>query len=35
MLCDKNWISISIPKGASKQYNKDKFSAPKSKKMSS
>ena len=35
MLCDKNWISISIAKGSSEQYNKDKFSAPKSKKMSS
>jgi hypothetical protein len=28
MLKDKNWISISIPKGASKEYNQDKFSNP-------
>jgi len=29
MLSDKNWNSLSIPKGESKEYNKDKFSKPK------
>lgn len=29
MICDHEWISLSIPKGSSKQYNLDKFSAPK------
>ena len=31
MLCDKNWSSISIAKGSSDEYNKEKFSKPKSK----
>lgn len=31
VLCDKNWVSLSIPKGGSKEYNNDKFSQPKSK----
>lgn len=30
MLNDKNWNSLSIPKGGSKEYNQDKFSKPKS-----
>ena len=29
MLNDKNWNSLSIPKGGSKEYNQDKFSVPK------
>ena len=29
MLSDKNWDSLSIPKGGSKEYNQDKFSKPK------
>ena len=29
MLSDKNWNSLSIPKGGSKEYNRDKFSKPK------
>lgn len=29
MLNDKNWNSLSIPKGGSKEYNRDKFSKPK------
>jgi hypothetical protein len=29
MLSDKNWNSLSIPKGGSKEYNRDKFSNPK------
>jgi hypothetical protein len=29
MLSDKNWKSLSIPKGGSKEYNQDKFSKPK------
>jgi len=29
MLSDKNWNSLSIPKGGSKEYNLDKFSKPK------
>ena len=32
MLCDKNWSSISIPRGSSDEYNKEKFSNAKSKK---
>ena len=28
MLSDKNWNSLSIPKGGSKEYNRDKFSKP-------
>ena len=28
MLNDKNWSSLSIPKGGSKKYNEDKFSKP-------
>ena len=31
MLSDKNWNSLSIPKGGSKEYNQDKFSKPKTK----
>lgn len=30
MLNDKNWNSLSIAKGGSKEYNQDKFSKPKS-----
>jgi len=30
MLIDKNWQSLSIPRGASSVYNQDKFSNPKS-----
>ncbi|MDP3557660.1 MAG: DUF1572 family protein [Bacteroidota bacterium] len=30
MLANNNWISLSIPKNASKQYNSEKFSKPKS-----
>jgi len=29
MLSGKNWNSLSIPKGGSKEYNRDKFSKPK------
>ena len=29
MLANNNWISLSIPKGNSNQYNTDKFSRPK------
>ena len=29
ILSDKNWNSLSIPKGGSKEYNRDKFSKPK------
>ena len=29
MVSDKNWNSLSIPKGGSKEYNRDKFSKPK------
>jgi hypothetical protein len=29
MMCDKNWNSLSIPKGNSKQYNEEKFAKPK------
>ncbi|MGB1204380.1 MAG: DUF1572 family protein [Chitinophagales bacterium] len=31
MLQDENWQSLSIPKGNSKQYNKEKFAKPKRK----
>lgn len=31
MLCVNKWTSLSIPKGNSKEYNKDKFSKPKQK----
>ena len=31
MVADKNWNSLSIGKGASKEYNKEKFSKPKRK----
>lgn len=31
LLCAKNWSSISIPRGSSDEYNKEKFSKPKSK----
>lgn len=30
MLSDKNWVSLSIPKGGSKEYNQEKFATPKS-----
>lgn len=29
MVCDEAWISLSIPKGSSGQYNESKFSEPK------
>lgn len=29
MICDENWISLSIPKGASTEFNQTKFSKPK------
>jgi hypothetical protein len=29
-ICSENWVSLSIPKGNSKQYNSEKFSKPKS-----
>lgn len=29
MAADENWNSLSIPKGSSKEYNKEKFSKPK------
>lgn len=29
MLCNEKWISLSIPKGSSQEYNADKFSKPK------
>jgi hypothetical protein len=32
MVCNENWTSLSIPKGNSKAYNKDKFAQPKQKK---
>jgi hypothetical protein len=32
MLLNKQWLSLSIPKGTSKSYNADKFSQPKEKK---
>ena len=28
LFCNENWASLSIPKGNSKDYNKDKFSKP-------
>lgn len=31
MVCNENWISLSIPKGNSKSYNAEKFSKPKHK----
>jgi len=31
MVCDKNWTSLSIPKGTSKTYNTEKLARPKSK----
>lgn len=31
MFSNENWNSLSIPKGASKEYNQEKFSKPKSK----
>jgi len=31
MLCGNKWTSLSIPKGASKKYNQEKFSGPKRK----
>jgi Protein of unknown function (DUF1572) len=31
MFCNENWISLSIPRGNSKEYNNDKFSKPKQK----
>jgi hypothetical protein len=29
MVCDKNWASLSIPKGSSNAFNEEKFSQPK------
>jgi hypothetical protein len=29
LVCDESWISLSIPKGNSKEYNSEKFSQPK------
>lgn len=29
MMCDENWISLSVPKGGSKGFNTEKFSKPK------
>ena len=29
MLCDDKWISLSVPRGNSKEYNEEKFSKPK------
>ncbi|MBE7173443.1 MAG: DUF1572 family protein [Williamsia sp.] len=29
MVCDHNWVSLSIPRGNSKQYNTQKFAQPK------
>lgn len=29
MMCDKNWQSLSIPKGNSQKYNEEKFAKPK------
>ncbi|HLP55850.1 MAG TPA: DUF1572 domain-containing protein [Fluviicola sp.] len=29
LLCDKKWVSLSIPKGNSQAYNSEKFSQPK------
>jgi hypothetical protein len=31
MVCDENWVSLSIPRGNSKMYNANKFSKPKHK----
>lgn len=31
MLCDDKWLSLSVPKGNSKEYNAEKFSKPKHK----
>jgi hypothetical protein len=31
MICGKNWVSLSIPKGASQKFNADKFSQAKHK----
>ncbi|GAB3525002.1 DUF1572 domain-containing protein [Emticicia fontis] len=31
MICDTNWNSLSIPRGNSKNYNKEKFGKPKEK----
>lgn len=31
MLCSDKWVSLSVPKGKSKEYNADKFSKPKHK----
>jgi hypothetical protein len=32
MICNEKWTSLSIPRGASKNYNADKFAQPKSRK---
>jgi len=32
LMCNENWISLSIPKGNSKEYNNVKFAQPKRKK---
>ena len=29
MICNENWVSLSIPRGKSQSYNTDKFSKPK------
>jgi hypothetical protein len=29
MVCNEHWISLSVPKGNSKEYNAEKFSKPK------
>jgi hypothetical protein len=29
MVCNQNWVSLSIPKGNSQTYNAQKFSLPK------
>lgn len=31
LLCNEQWVSLSIPKGHSKEFNADKFAQPKSK----
>ncbi|MEO6820275.1 MAG: DUF1572 family protein [Ginsengibacter sp.] len=31
LLCDEKWVSLSVPKGNSKDYNNEKFSRPKHK----
>lgn len=31
MICNKEWVALSIPKGSSKEYNAEKFAQPKHK----